>query len=125
IKKVMQNLNINDKQYPPRSFQARINEAKQLALGPDEVGRKGLMLWDERSLEVYRIYEEELKRANALDFGDLLFKTYDLFRTYPDILKKYQDRFQYISVDEYQDTNHIQYLLVKMLAEQHRNLCVV
>ncbi len=71
------------------------------------------------------MYEEELKRSNALDFGDLLFKTYDLFRTYPDILAKYQQRFQHISVDEYQDTNHIQYLIVKQLAEAHRNLCVV
>jgi DNA helicase-2/ATP-dependent DNA helicase PcrA len=125
IKKVMASLNINDKTHPPRSFQAKINEAKQVALGPEDVAKKNSMWWDEKSVDVYRIYEEELKRSNALDFGDLLFKTYDLFRTYPDILKKYQDRFQYISVDEYQDTNHIQYLLVKQLAQQHRNLCVV
>jgi DNA helicase-2/ATP-dependent DNA helicase PcrA len=125
IRKVLQILNINEKMYPAKSFQARINEAKQQALSPEDLAKKGSMWWDERSLEVYRIYEQEMKRANALDFGDLLFKTYDLFRTYPDILKKYQERFQYISVDEYQDTNHIQYLLVKMLAEAHRNLCVV
>lgn len=125
IRKVLGALNINEKQYPPKSFQARINEAKQKAMTPDDLSKKGSMWWDERSIEVYRFYEEEMKRSNALDFGDLLFKTYDLFRTYPDILKKYQDRFRYISVDEYQDTNHIQYLLVKMLAEQHRNLCVV
>lgn len=125
IKKVMNALNINDKMHPPRSFQAKINEAKQVAMTPDDVAKKGSMWWDERSVDLYRLYEEELKRANALDFGDLLFKTYDLFRSYPDILKKYSDRFQYISVDEYQDTNHIQYLIVKQLAEQHRNLCVV
>lgn len=125
IKKVLGALHINDKMYPPRSFQARINEAKQQALTPDDLEKKNSMWWDERSIGVYRMYEEELKRANALDFGDLLFKTYDLFRTYPDILRKYQERFQYISVDEYQDTNHIQYLIVKQLAEQHRNLCVV
>jgi DNA helicase-2/ATP-dependent DNA helicase PcrA len=125
IKKVLGMLNINDKMYPPRGFQARINEAKQMAMSADDIAKKGSLWWDEKSLSVYRVYEEELKRANALDFGDLLFKTYDLFRMYPDVLKKYQDRFQYISVDEYQDTNHIQYLLVKQLAEQHRNLCVV
>lgn len=125
IRKVLQILNINEKMYPARSFQARINEAKQLAQTPDDIAKKGSMWWDEKSVDVYRIYEEELKRANSLDFGDLLFKTYDLFRTYPDILKKYQDRFQYISVDEYQDTNHIQYLIVKQMAEAHRNLCVV
>ena len=125
IKKVLNILNINDKMYPPRGFQAKINEAKQQALLPADLAKKNSMWWDERSIEVYRIYEEELKRANSLDFGDLLFKVYDLFRSYPDILKKYQDRFQYISVDEYQDTNHIQYLIVKQLAEAHRNLCVV
>jgi len=125
IKKVLNSLNINDKMYPPRSFQAKINEAKQTAQTPDDLAKKGSMWWDERSIDVYRLYEEELKRSNALDFGDLLFKVYDLFRTYPDILKKYSDRFQHISVDEYQDTNHIQYLIVKQLAEAHRNLCVV
>ncbi|MBX3022593.1 MAG: UvrD-helicase domain-containing protein [Bdellovibrionales bacterium] len=125
LRKVLQILNINEKMYPARSFQARINEAKQLAQTPEDLGKKGSMWWDERSIEVYRIYEQELKKANALDFGDLLFKTYELFRTYPDILLKYQERFQYISVDEYQDTNHIQYLIVKQLAELHRNLCVV
>src|ERR1700722_15441480 len=125
IKKVLTSLNINDKMFPPRSFQAKINEAKQQALTPDDLAKRGSMWWDERSLEVYRRYEAQMKRANALDFGDLLFKTYGLFRTYPEILRKYQDRFQYISVDEYQDTNHIQYLIVKQLAEQHRNLCVV
>jgi len=125
IKKVLQALNINDKQHPPRSFQARINEAKQMAMGPDEVASRAGIWWDERTMEVYRMYEEQMKRANALDFGDLLLKSYDLFRSYPDILKKYQDKFQYLSVDEYQDTNHIQYLLVKMLASEHRNLCVV
>lgn len=125
IKKVMTNLNINDKMFPPRSFQSKINEAKQLAQTPDDLSKKGSMWWDEKSVAVYRAYEDALKRANALDFGDLLFKTYDLFRTYPDILRKYQERFQFISVDEYQDTNHIQYLIVKQLAEGHRNLCVV
>jgi DNA helicase-2/ATP-dependent DNA helicase PcrA len=125
IKRVLNTLNINDKMYPARSFQAKINEAKQVAQTPDDLAKKGSMWWDERSIDVYRLYEAELKRSNALDFGDLLFKTYDLFRSYPDILKKYQDRFQHISVDEYQDTNHIQYLIVKQLAEAHRNLCVV
>ncbi len=125
VKKVMHSLNINDKMFPPRSFQARINEAKQLAMTPDDLAKKGSLWWDEKSLAVYRTYEAEMQRANALDFGDLLFKTYDLFRSYPDILDKYQTRFQFISVDEYQDTNHIQYLLVKLLAEKHRNLCVV
>ncbi len=125
LRKTLQILNINEKMYPARGFQARINEAKQQGLHPEDIAKKNSLRWDERSVEVYRIYEQELKRSNALDFGDLLLKTYDLFQMYPDILEKYQERFQYISVDEYQDTNHIQYLLVKLLAEKHRNLCVV
>lgn len=125
IKKVMSILNINEKIHPPRSFQARINEAKQLAMGPDDVAKKSATWMDPKSLQVYQVYEDEMKKANALDFGDLLMKTYDLFRMYPDALQKYRDRFRYISVDEYQDTNHIQYLLVKMLSDEHRNLCVV
>jgi len=125
IKKVMQILDINEKVHPPRSFQSRINEAKQLALGPDEVAKKSATWMDPKSLKVYTVYEEEMKKANSLDFGDLLMKTFDLFRMYPDVLQKYRERFRYIAVDEYQDTNHIQYRIVKMLAEEHRNLCVV
>jgi DNA helicase-2/ATP-dependent DNA helicase PcrA len=125
IKKVMAGLNINDKIHPPKSFQHRINSAKQLALEPGEVDAKAPALMDERALEVYKIYEDEMKRANALDFGDLLMKTYDLFRSYPDILALYQEKFRFVMVDEYQDTNRIQYLLVKMLGEKHRNMCVV
>jgi DNA helicase-2/ATP-dependent DNA helicase PcrA len=125
IKKVMQILDINEKVHPARSFQSRINEAKQLALAPEDVAKKSATWMDPKTLQVYQVYEEEMKKANSLDFGDLLMKSYDLFRMYPDVLQKYRERFRYISVDEYQDTNHIQYRLVKMLAEEHRNLCVV
>lgn len=125
IKKVLNALNINEKIHPPKSFQARINEAKQLALLPDQIAQRRHLLMDEKSLEVYRRYEIEMKKANALDFGDLLLKTYLLFQEFPQLLAEYAQRFQYILVDEYQDTNHIQYLLVKMLAQGHRNLCVV
>jgi DNA helicase-2/ATP-dependent DNA helicase PcrA len=125
VKKVMGMLNINDKIYPAKTFQSKINEAKRLAWSPDDLAQKSNHFLDEKSLQVYRIYEEEMKKANALDFGDLLFKAFELFRMYPDILEKYRERFQYILVDEYQDTNHIQYRLVKMLSEGHRNVCVV
>ncbi|RME14284.1 MAG: ATP-dependent DNA helicase, partial [Bdellovibrio sp.] len=125
IKKVIKDLNLNDKIYTPKGLKARIQEAKNQGLGPDEVERKAPLLMNEKSLEVYRVYEEYLKRANALDFSDLLLKTYELFRLYPPVLEEYQNRFKYILIDEYQDTNHIQYLLVKLLAEKHHNLCVV
>lgn len=124
IKKVMTALNISDKVISPKVYKNRINEAKQLALSPDEV-EKSHLLMDAKTIEVYRVYEREMKKANSLDFGDLLMKVFELFRDHKDILAEYQQKFKYILVDEYQDTNHIQYRIVKMLAEGHRNLCVV
>lgn len=125
IKKVLRSLNIDEKAHPAKAFQSRINEAKRLGLMPDEVVKKPGFLMDEMSLRVYQVYEQEMKKANALDFGDLLLKTHELFQMYPDILERYQTLFRFIMIDEYQDTNHIQYLLVKQLAQKHRNLCVV
>lgn len=125
IKKVMTALNINDKMYPPKNFQGRISQAKMLGLTPEGLEKNSRRLMDAKTVEVYKAYEREMKKANSLDFDDLLMKTYELFRMYPDVLKMYQEKFRYIMVDEYQDTNHIQYLIVQMLAKAHRNLCVV
>jgi DNA helicase-2/ATP-dependent DNA helicase PcrA len=125
IKKCMSALNLNEKMFPPKSFQSQINHAKRLALAPEDVAKGSWTLMNDKALDVYKMYEDEMKKANSLDFGDLLMKTYELFRTYPAILEKYQNQFQFVMVDEYQDTNHIQYLLVKMLSDTHRNLCVV
>lgn len=124
IKKVMARLDINDKIYSPKNFQARISHAKMNGLGPDDLKKTGNFL-DQKTVEVFRAYEDDMKKSNNLDFDDLLLKTYELFRMYPDLLKLYQEKFKYVMVDEYQDTNHIQYLLVQQLARQHRNLCVV
>lgn len=125
IKKVLNSLNINEKMFPAKTFKNRINNAKMMGLGPAEVEKSSKLFLDQKSIEVYRMYEQEMKKANALDFGDLLLKTYELFRMYPDILESYQKKFRFIMIDEYQDTNHIQYLLVRELAKGHRNLCVV
>lgn len=125
IKKVMNQLDINDKVYPAKAFKSRINDAKMLGLSPSDLQQKSFFFMDEKSQQVYQLYEQEMKRANALDFGDLLVKTHELFKMYPDILEEYQDLFKFIMVDEYQDTNRIQYLLVQMLSQKHRNLCVV
>ncbi|MES2855150.1 MAG: UvrD-helicase domain-containing protein [Bdellovibrionota bacterium] len=124
VKKVVTSLGIDDKTHPAKGFAARINSAKTDALSPDDV-RKRKHLMDEKSVAVYTKYEEEMKRANSLDFGDLLMKTYQLFTDYPAVLEAYQRKFRYIMVDEYQDTNRIQYLLVHKLASAHKNLCVV
>lgn len=124
IKKVLVALNIDEKTYPAKGFAARINAAKTDALSPDDM-KKRRHLMDDRSLEVYTRYELEMKRSNSLDFGDLLMKTYQLFVDYPAVLEAYQSKFRFIMVDEYQDTNRIQYLLVQKLASAHGNLCVV
>jgi len=125
IKKVMAALNISDKTTSTKAFRNRINTAKMLGLSPNEAEKSPQLFLDKNSLEVFKLYEQEMKKANALDFGDLLLKVYELFRMYPDVLEQYQKQFKFIMVDEYQDTNHIQYLLVKMLAKKSRNLCVV
>ncbi len=126
IKKVMNILNINDKMYPAKGFQSRISAVKMKGLSPEQIeinGVRGIM--DPKSLEVYKSYDLEMRKANALDFDDLLLKTYELFQMYPDLLAQYQEKFKYIMVDEYQDTNHIQYLLILALAKKHQQLCVV
>ncbi len=126
IKKVMAILNINDKMYPAKGFQSRISAVKMRGLSPEQIeasGARGII--DPKSLEVYKAYEAEMRKANALDFDDLLMKTYELFQMYPDLLTQYQEKFKYIMVDEYQDTNHIQYLLILALAKKHQQLCVV
>lgn len=124
IKKVLGILGIDEKTHPAKNFATRINAAKTEALTPEDVKKKPRVM-DERSLQVYMKYEEEMKRANSLDFGDLLMKAHLLFCDYPAVLESYQRKFRFIMVDEYQDTNRIQYLLVRKLAEAHRNLCVV
>ena len=124
IKKVCFSLNLDEKAYPSKAFAARINAAKTEGLTFEDV-RKLRNSVDERTLKVFERYEQEMKRANALDFGDLLLKVVELFRNYPAILEIYQTQLKFLMVDEYQDTNRVQYLLVKMMAEKHRNLCVV
>jgi len=124
IKKVCAALNIDEKTHPAKGFAARINAAKTDALTPDDVRRKRHFM-DDRSIEVYARYEQEMQKANSLDFGDLLMKTHLLFTDYPAVLEQYQRRFKFVMVDEYQDTNRIQYLIVNKLAAAHRNLCVV
>lgn len=125
LKRIVEEMNLNDKIYPPKMFKAQISNCKMLGIKPNEVSKKSFMVMDNTAIEVYQHYENELQRANALDFDDLLLKTYELFQKFPEVLKAYQQRFRYILVDEYQDTNHIQYLLIKQLASEHRNLCVV
>ncbi|MBX9766167.1 MAG: UvrD-helicase domain-containing protein, partial [Bdellovibrionales bacterium] len=125
INKVIESLNLNPKIHAPKSFQAFINDAKQKGLTPEHIGRGGLAYREDTALDVYTRYEEEMEKNNALDFGDLLLKVDLLFSSFPAVLDEYRERFKYIHVDEYQDTNPIQYKIVQKLAATHQNLCVV
>lgn len=126
VKQVLYNLNINDKIYPAKTFAGKINQAKTLMLSPDDLAKNSYAHgFDDKALDVYENYEYSMKQANALDFSDLLLKTYELFKKFPNVLNSYQEKFKYIHVDEYQDTNKIQYMLVKLLANKYGNLCVV
>ncbi|MEJ2491995.1 MAG: UvrD-helicase domain-containing protein [Desulfuromonadales bacterium] len=123
LKVILQELNIDDKQLKPRAVAAAIDRAKNKGLWPEQLENG-----DPRSAEItqiYSLYQERLQQANALDFGDLLMQTVRLFEEHPEVLEKYRQRFHYILVDEFQDTNQVQYRLVSLLASGHGNLCVV
>ncbi len=125
VKKVIRDLGINEKAFPPDVIQARINKVKTLGLTPDEVSTHPHFLMDEKSVEIYEGYERAMFSSNALDFSDLLMKTHELFKKFPDVLAAYQAQFKFILVDEYQDTNPIQYKLIYQLGHHHQNICAV
>ena len=125
VKNVMKTLNINDKIHPPKNFKNQINLCKRNAIEPHEVFKISHLSYDPKFEEVYLAYEEALLQASAFDFESLLLETYKLMQANPQFLQELREKFKYIFVDEYQDTNHIQYLLIKTLAEEHQNICVV
>ena len=125
ITAIMKDLDIG-RDITPREVKSKISEAKNNLVAPDEFfDHFERDFRKEKIQRVYRVYEKRLKDSNALDFDDLLVKTLEVFSAYPDVLSYYQERFRYILVDEYQDTNPVQYMLVKLLAARYRNLCVV
>lgn len=126
VKECLSELNINDKSFPPRSIMAEISRAKDNLLAPEDYSRE--VRGDFRKeiiARVYEKYQEKLVKNNGMDFGDLIFNTIVLLTLRSDVLEYYQNRFKYILVDEYQDTNYAQYVLVSKLAQKHRNLFVV
>lgn len=125
IKNVLKELNLSDKNYHPKALAAEISAAKNELLGPGEYHRKAADFWKNTVAEVYEVYQKKLRANNGLDFDDLIMTTVKLFKECPAVLEKYQERFRYILIDEYQDTNHAQYVLVNLLAAKYRNLCVV
>ncbi len=126
IKEVCKKLQIDTKTYKERSLMAAISSAKDELVSPVEYELNTMGDFGKRKIaEVYREYQNALKKNNALDFDDLIVKTVELFQSCPDVLDSYQERFQYIMVDEYQDTNTAQFELIRLLASKYRNLCVV
>jgi DNA helicase-2/ATP-dependent DNA helicase PcrA len=125
VRKAMAELEVPEKRFPPRGIHARISDAKNRLVGPEDFGSMVGDFFEEQVAKVYPIYQRKLEECNALDFDDLLWKTTVLFDKFPEIKEDYGDRFLHVLVDEYQDTNHAQYVLVKQMAEKHRNLCVV
>ena len=126
VKDVLEDeLDKDPKRYPPRGIHARISDAKNRLVGPVQFANEADGFFDQIVAEVYTAYQRRLQLAGAMDFDDLLMHAVDLLETVPDVREKWQDRFAHVMVDEYQDTNHAQYRLVRALAAKHGNVCVV
>ncbi|PZR97024.1 MAG: ATP-dependent DNA helicase PcrA, partial [Candidatus Nephthysia bennettiae] len=122
---VLRDLNIDPKRFPPRTVHAVISAAKNETLGVDAYHDRAGSIYERRIADVYREYQARLRKANAMDFDDLLLVTVELFRTKPEVLAHYQERFRHLLVDEFQDTNKAQNEIVTTMAKAHRNICVV
>lgn len=125
VKNCLKEINLDDKQFPPRSVLSAISNAKNALQDADAYGSLAGGFYEQQVAQVYSLYEQKLKENNAMDFDDLLLLAVQLLQENDEIREKYQNRFQYILVDEYQDTNHAQYLLTKILAAKWKNICVV
>src|SRR5919198_71645 len=125
VKQVLRELEIDEKRTSPRAVLSAISHAKSELIGPERYARDAQGRWQETVARVYTRYVDLLRRNHALDFDDLLVVVVQLFRDVPEVLERYQQRYHYVLVDEFQDTNIAQYEIVKMLSHGHRNLCVV
>ncbi len=131
IKTIVKDMKLDDKIYKPSVILGRISMAKNNLIVAQSYAQSSRILSEDAALkrpllgEIYKQYQQRCKQSDTMDFDDLLLQTNILFRDFPEVLAKYQQKFSYILVDEYQDTNYSQYLIVKKLSEQHRNICVV
>lgn len=125
IKKILKEKNLDPKAYNPRAIKNKISSAKNELVTPEEYGVFASSEYEQIITEIYQKYEKKIKTNNSVDFDDLLILPIKLFKKYPEILQKYQERFKYLLVDEYQDTNEAQYILIKMLSAKYKNICVV
>lgn len=125
VKTILKEKNLDPKKYDPRAILGAISSAKNELIGPEEFAKNAGGHMDQIVADVYELYQKRLRKNQALDFDDLIMTTIQLFQRVPEVLTFYQRKFQYIHVDEYQDTNRAQYMLVKLLAQRFQNLCVV
>jgi len=125
IKHIMSIKGIPAQQFAPQAVRSRISSAKNQLVMPDEYARAATDLFEEKTAALYLEYQKQLKQNNAMDFDDLLLKPIELFNGNKKLLEKYHDRFRFILIDEYQDTNRAQYVLIRLLAQKQRNVCVV
>lgn len=125
IKKIMKDMNLDPKVYNPKAIKSKISSCKNEMITPEKFERYAVSEYEQKVLEIYIKYQKKLKSSNAMDFDDLLNLPIELFKGHPSILEKYQERFQYVLIDEYQDTNEPQYILSKMMSAKYRNICVV
>ncbi len=125
VRRTLKDENLDPKHFAPRPILSRISAAKSRFIGPDEFAQQTGSYWEEVVARIYPRYRDVLRQNRALDFDDLLGEALRLFDEQPEVLERYQDFYRYTLVDEYQDTNHVQYRLVKALSEGRRNICVV
>src|SRR6185312_15365670 len=125
IKAIFEAESLDQKRWPPKTFAWHIDQWKNKGLSPEKVRGEGTEFGGGRGQKLYQMYQDRLRVLNACDFGDLLLHTLKILSENPDILERYHQRFKYILVDEYQDTNVAQYLWLRILTSQARNLCCV
>ena len=121
----IKDLDIDSKRFPPRQIKATISKAKNELIDYETFASQDSGFYHDKVADIYRLYQQRLVEASAVDFDDILTLTVEMLQAFPDALARWQDKFRYILVDEYQDTNHAQYMLVKMLSAKHGNVCVV
>ncbi len=125
VKRIMKDMLIDPKKINPKAVLAHISNAKNQLIGHKDYAQFANDYFNEKVAEIYPRYQNALKKSNALDFDDIIMQTVLLFQKFPDILELYHEKFKYISVDEYQDTNHAQYTLIKLLSSKYKNICVI
>src|SRR5437588_3256691 len=125
VKQCLEELERDPKRFVPRGIHAQISNAKNQLVGPDEHLRRVSSFYDPTVADVYQLYQRRPHASNALHFGDMLMLTVQVLESFPEALERWQNAFRYVLVDEYQDTNHAQYVLLKLLAGRHMNVCAV